>query len=88
MIAIGNCPVFVHLNGIASSLKIPYIAVKWDAAATQLDEENAGRNGRPTEEELAYKLNIHPPASKLLQALTDLIEYYKWEYITILYLGK
>ena len=90
VIAIGDCPVFIHLNGIARSLKIPYLAIKWDAAATLahgLDEENVGRNSRFTEEDFPYNLNIHPPASKLLQALTDLIEYYKWEYITILYMG-
>ena len=30
-------------------------------------------------------INIHPPANKLMKAVIDLIEYYKWEYVTILY---
>ena len=35
IIAIGNCPVFLHLNGIANSLQIPFISIKWES----MDEE-------------------------------------------------
>ena len=31
------------------------------------------------------KINIHPPANKLIKAYIDIIELYKWEYVTILF---
>lgn len=31
------------------------------------------------------KINIHPPANKLIKAYIDFIDLYKWEYVTILF---
>ena len=31
------------------------------------------------------QINIHPPAKKLMKAIIDLIDHYKWEYVTLLY---
>ena len=31
------------------------------------------------------QINIHPPTHKLLKAIIDLIDYYRWEYITLLF---
>ena len=84
IIAIGNCPVFLHLNGIANSLQIPFISIKWES----MDEEisTLTNNNMYDETNLhPIKLNIHPSPSKLTDAITDLIDYYKWEQITILY---
>lgn len=35
--------------------------------------------------EFQSNLNIHPPANKLIAATIDVISYYKWEFVTILY---
>lgn len=86
IIAIGGCPVFLHMNGIANSLKIPFISIRWES----IEEENTFiRNVKNSDDESinSNKLNIHPPAHKLMHAITDLIDYYKWEHITILYQG-
>lgn len=78
---------FLHLNGIANSLKIPYISIRWES----LEEENilikSSKNFEDIDSIAVNKLNIHPPANKLMNAITDLIDYYKWEHITILYQG-
>jgi hypothetical protein len=84
IIAIGNCPVFLHLNGIANSLQIPFISIKWES----MDEEISTLTNNNFYDETnsnPIKLNIHPSPSKLTDAITDLIDYYKWEQITILY---
>jgi hypothetical protein len=35
--------------------------------------------------ELQSSLNIHPPANRIIEAVIDLVNHYKWEYVTILY---
>lgn len=32
-----------------------------------------------------FELNMYPSTSKILEAITDLINYYKWEFITVVY---
>ena len=32
-----------------------------------------------------HQVNIHPPASKIITAIIDLVHMYKWEYVTVLY---
>ena len=85
ILAIGDSPVFLHMYAIASSLKIPYLAIKWDS----LEEENQilknANMGNDDERMQINQINIHPPAYKLMEAIIDLIDYYKWEYVTILY---
>jgi hypothetical protein len=91
VIAIGENPVFIYIQSITNTLKIPYISIKWDtleeehtilslAAAYQSDiyENNDSQI-------LINQINVHPPAYKLMKAIIDLIDHYKWEYVTILY---
>lgn len=33
----------------------------------------------------SHRINLHPPANKLMKGVIDLITHYKWEYVTILY---
>jgi hypothetical protein len=85
IIAIGENPAFMHIHAIADSLKVPYISIKWDS----LEEENAiiaaATQASADGERQINQVNIHPPAYKLMKAVIDLIDYYKWEYVTILY---
>ncbi len=74
------------LQAIANSMKIPYLTIKWNT----LEEENQALSNildsLDNEVEPANQvLNIHPPAFKLMKSIIDLIGYYKWEYVTILY---
>jgi hypothetical protein len=76
----------MHIHAIADSLKVPYISIKWDS----LEEENAiiaaaTQTSSDGERGQINQVNIHPPAYKLMKAIIDLIDYYKWEYVTILY---
>lgn len=92
MIAIGTSPVFNHLKSIANSLKIPFIAVKWDD--TDFSDYDIGdhlrmnlADSKPLLEVNEYKnfVNIHPPASKIMNAIIDLVQMYKWDHVTVLY---
>ncbi len=83
ILAIGTSPVFDQLRSIANSLKIPYLAIKWD-------DENALKNAENSDisklnKPLPNQINLHPPANKLIHAIINLIEMYKWEYITVIY---
>lgn len=43
-----------------------------------MDEDESGRG-------VINQISMHPPARRLMKAVIDLIDYYKWEYVTILY---
>ncbi len=32
-----------------------------------------------------FSVNMHTPSSKIMNAIVDLIDYYKWEFVTILF---
>ena len=96
IIAIGNSPVFLHLYSIADSLSIPYISIKWES----LEEENSiiaranmlfsgsynhDKESDYDEDTKINQINIHPPANTLMNAIIDLVHFYKWEYVTILF---
>ena len=84
VLAIGSHSVFLHLHSIADSLKIPYIAIKWES----LNEENSlveRTNSWRDEASQINQVNIHPPAHSLMKAIIDLIFYYKWDFVTILF---
>jgi hypothetical protein len=83
ILAIGDNPIFSHLNMIANSLRIPFIYIKWN----NLEDEHEKLNSVGNEDDIAQLnyINIHPPAHKLMKAIIDLINYYKWEYVTVLY---
>lgn len=91
IISIGDCPVFSYIQSIANSLKIPYLSIKWENYnhRGENNNNNSANNEliQANEEYIEYNsnLNIHPPANKLIEAVIDLISYYKWEFITILY---
>ncbi len=91
ILAIGVSPVFDQLRSIANSLKIPYIAIKWDDEnkLTNLQKEATTLSQTQSEIYSYYthvnQINLHPPANKLIHALIDIVHMYKWEYITVLY---
>ncbi|CAF0769478.1 unnamed protein product [Brachionus calyciflorus] len=86
LLGIGESSIFKYLQSISSSLKVPYIAIKWE----NLDEENKilekllddSDEESKTESNL---INMHPPAHKIVKSMIDLIDFYKWDYITILF---
>ena len=79
IITIGDCQVFSYVQSIANQLKIPYLTIKWENQRELQHQDN--------EEfiELKSSLNIHPPANRIIEAVIDLVNHYKWEYVTILY---
>ena len=85
IISIGECPVFSYIQSIANSLKIPYLSIKWENYNNK--EQNINNELLQNDEYIEYNsnLNIHPPGNKLIEAMIDLISYYKWEFVTILY---
>ena len=84
---------------MADSLKIPYISIKWEsleeensiiARATSLLATNNGHDlgSEPDDDDSSSKINqinIHPPANTLMNVMIDMIHFYKWEYVTILF---
>jgi hypothetical protein len=86
VIGIGRHPIFKHIQAIADSLKIPYIAIKWES----LEEENellvkvaqSAIDRKPIE---INHVNIHPSANNLMKSVIHLVDYYKWEFVTVLY---
>ncbi len=74
MLTIGNSRVFELAKLISNSLNIPYLTIKSDT------------NTDPTENnDDKYELNMHPPTSKIMEAIIDLINHYKWKFITVFY---
>jgi hypothetical protein len=78
----------MYIQSITNTLKIPYISIKWDT----LEEEHtilslaaAYQSNNDNDSILINQINVHPPAYKLMKAIIDLIDHYKWEYVTILY---
>lgn len=64
-------------------MEIPYIAIKWD------NKNKYNTVLEPPSNKITktypFELNIHPPASKLMTSIIDLIKMYKWDFVTILY---
>ena len=87
VIGIGDSPVFNHLQSISNSLKIPFISIKWNG----IEEENsliANEVNHNNADEISLRhsqINIHPPAHKMMKAIINLIEHYKWDFVTIIY---
>jgi hypothetical protein len=74
VLTIGNSRVFELAKLISNSLNIPYLTIKSDT------------NTDPTENnDDKYELNMHPPTSKIMEAIIDLINHYKWKFITVFY---
>lgn len=75
----------MHIHSLANSLKIPYISIKWNSLEEEqviLNNLNQIYDDEPVQ---LNHVNIHPPAHKLVKGIIDLIDYYKWDYVTILY---
>jgi hypothetical protein len=73
-LTIGNSRVFELAKLISNSLNIPYLTIKSDT------------NTDPTvNNDDKYELNMHPPISKIMEAIIDLMDHYKWTSIAILY---
>jgi len=56
---------------IANSLDIPYMSINPDATSSIISNE--------------FELNLHPPVNTLLNAIFNLIKYYKWTLVTVLF---
>ena len=74
VLTIGNSRVFELAKLISNSLNIPYLTIKSDTN-TDPSINNDDK----------YELNIHPPVNKIMEAIIDLINHYKWTHITVLY---
>lgn len=98
VIGIGNNPTLYHMETIATSLQIPYIAIKWyenyelEVRQTKFDDEEVTHTELDENYQNIYdddlnstSINMHTPSSRIMNAIIDLVGYYKWDYITILY---
>ncbi len=77
VMTIGNSKVFETAKVIANDLDIPYISINQDLTSSdQIINKKKIKN---------LELNMHPPVTKIISAIIDLIHYYKWEFVTILF---
>ena len=72
VLAIGNSKVFETAKIISNTLDIPYITINPDAISTNKKEK-------------LFEINLHPPVSKIIAAMIDIISHYKWGFVTILF---
>jgi len=82
VLGIGDTPVLTHIRLITSSLKIPYLSVKWN----DFNEEQITLD--QVESDPTVELNeicLFPPTKLFTQSFIDLINHYGWEHVTILY---
>jgi glutamate receptor, ionotropic kainate 2 len=90
ILTIGNSKVYDLLKSISNSLNIPYLTIRPDtridpSSLFLLNENDNTNNNKIDSQNNEYQLNMHPPTSKIMDAIIDLIDYYKWKYITVLY---
>lgn len=86
VLAIGESPVFSLVHLIANTLKIPYITIKWDKLNEEYKNiENLLDEADDEPKKVENLINIHPPANKIIKAIIDLIDFYKWDHITVLF---
>lgn len=86
ILAIGESQVFSLIHLIASSLKIPYISIKWEKLNEDYHKiENLLGEADEEPKKVENLINIHPPANKIITAIIDLIDFYKWDHITVLF---
>ena len=55
-------------------MDIPYISINPDVASSMF-KQNRDK----------FELNLHPSVNKLLSAIVDLVKYYKWTFVTVLF---
>jgi hypothetical protein len=80
VIGLGNSPTLDHLSSIATSLGIQYIEIKWENF-----DENRQDELLSDFDFLNNPINMHVPSFKIIDTIVDLIYFYRWEYVTILY---
>ncbi len=90
IIAVGESRVFSHLHTIASSLRVPFIFIKWNSLAEEdllvnKLNELVHEDDDFDSDENNNQINLHPTASEYLKAIVDLIAYYKWQNVLVLY---
>ncbi|XP_076467225.1 glutamate receptor ionotropic, kainate 2-like [Babylonia areolata] len=66
------------VNSLCASLQIPHLESRVDAQ----EDEVARRTPR------SLTVNIHPSPGELSKALTDLVGYYGWQHMLVVYGGK
>ena len=82
VLGIGDTTVLSHIHLITSSLKIPYLSIKWNGFNEEqmtLDKVEMDPNIELNE------IALYPPTKLITQSITDLINHYGWEHVTILY---
>lgn len=85
IIAVGNSPTFQVLQAIAVNLQIPYITVKNSLQKQKKKVEQTEISHEQDEVKRGNIIHMHPPVFKLMRSIIDLINHYKWDYLTILY---
>lgn len=86
VLAIGNSEALINIYSVTNTLGIPYISIRWDS----IEDRNslwhfAKRLTEDGESSPMNHINIHPPAHIIMRGVLDLITFYKWEYVTILF---
>ena len=75
----------MQIYSVTKALKIPYISIKWENLEDEYELDYKLYQALNSQIPPSHRINIHPPANKLMKGIIDLINYYKWEYVTILY---
>ena len=59
-------------------MNVPYISINSETNEAQEDEE-------VKEISREFEFKMYPPLHKLFEAIKDVVNYYKWEFITVIY---
>ncbi len=76
VITVGNSKVFQIAKIIANTLDIPYISINPDANLQESDKKHDSK---------LFEINLHPPVSKIITAIIDIIHYSKWNFVDVLF---
>ena len=77
VLTIGKSKVFQIAKSIANSLDIPYISINPDSPNNSDEPTIINKK--------SFELNLHPAPSKIMASLIDIIHYYKWEIVYVLF---
>ena len=77
VLTIGKSKVFQIAKSIANSLDIPYISINPDSPNNSDEPTIINKK--------SFELNLHPAPSKLMASVIDIIHYYKWEIVYVLF---
>lgn len=74
IISIGNGPILDFAKIISNSLDVPHLSIRSETTSSSLVASNE-----------IFDLNMHPSKDQLNKIIIDLINHYKWSFVTVLF---